>query len=190
MTSDRRITWSLATLFRNGSYNSTFTFDVIQPAFDLICRYFQLSMPRVGSGGQIRIIQSNTNKNNWAAWTTGSTIYISPTFNFGKSRRRCAKVAVHEFGHIGNGTSHSSNPEALMSADGGTSQSWVKDDLRWFGKYRLRGAMPPAGIFATTFGVQSVTESQDDDMPHGEANSFWSRFMDLVHPKYAMREQS
>jgi hypothetical protein len=95
MTSDRRITWSLATLFRNDSYNSTFTFEVIQPAFDLICQYFQLSMLRAG---------------------------------------------------------------------------------------------PPAEIFATTFGVQSVTESQDDDMPHGEANSFMSRFMDLVRPTYAMKE--
>jgi hypothetical protein len=187
--SDRTIPWLLATQYRDGSYNGTFDFSVVQPAFDLVARYFRVSMPRVSSGAQVRVIQSNKNKNNWAAWTSGNSIYISPTFNFANDRRRCAKVAVHEFGHIGNGTSHSKNPGALMAFDGGTSQGWMQDDLRWFGRYRLRGAMPPAGIFATTFGVSSVKESQEDDIPHGEANGFWSRFLDLVRPTYAMKEQ-
>jgi hypothetical protein len=187
--SDRRITWSLAMLYRNGAYNSTFTFDVIQPAFDLVSQYFQVAMPRVSANAQVRVIQSNINRNNWAAWTTGNTIYISPTFNFGRSRRRCAKVAVHEFGHIGNGTSHSNNLEALMSADGGTSQGWVQDDMRWFGRYRLRGAMPPRGIFATTFGAMAMGEELIDKLPLGVANGVWDRFRDMVRPTYQMREQ-
>ncbi len=185
--SDRTITWSLATLFRNGSYNSTFDFGVIQPAFDLVCQYFQLSMPRVRSGGSCRIIQANTNKNNWAAWTTGNTIYISPTFNFGRSRRRCAKVIVHEFGHF-TSHAHSNDPEALMSADGGTSQGWVQDDMRWFARHRLRGAMPPRGIFATTFGTMALSESQDEKMPLGVANGVWDRFLDLVRPTYEIKD--
>ena len=193
---DRRITWSLATLFRTGAYNSTYTFDVIQPAFDLTCRYFQLQMPRVSSGGNIRVIQSNVNKNNWAAWTTGNTIYISPTFNFGGNRRRCAKVAVHEFGHIGNGTSHSRDPEALMAADAGTSQGWVADDLRWFGRYKLRGALPPRGIFATTFEPPSMRLSSsvssslygESPMPLGHANGVWDRFLDFFRPTYQIRD--
>ena len=188
--SDRRITWSLATLFRNGAYNSTFTFDVIQPAFDLVCQYFHLQMPRVEKNGQVRVIQSNVNKNNWAAWTTGSTIYISPAFDFGRSRRRCAKVAVHEFGHIGNGTSHSNNPEALMSSDGGTSQGWVQDDLRWFGRYKLRGAMPPREIFAKTFGTMEMNESFSDKLPLGVANGVWDRFLDMVRPTYEIRNET
>ena len=178
-----RITWSLATLFRNGSYNPTYTFDVIEPAFNLFSRYFQVVMPRVSKNGQIRVIQSNTNKNNWAAWTTGNTIYISPTFNFGGNRRRCAKIAVHEFGHIGNGTRHSADPEALMAADGGTSQGWVNDDLRWFGKYNLRGAMPPRGIFATTFEPQ-FSMIDEEPLLLGTDNSIWSRFLSVVQPTY------
>jgi hypothetical protein len=197
---DRQITWSLATLFRTGAYNSTFAFDVIQPAFDLTCRYFQLSMPRVRSGGQIRVIQSNVNKNGWAAWTTGNTIYISPVFDFGMNRRRCSKVVVHEFGHIGNGTSHSRDPQALMAADGGTSQGWVQDDLRWFGRYRLRGAMPPQGIFATAFeptasfrlmlrspSFQEMNYTEEK-MPLGVANSIWDRFLNFVRPTYSTKE--
>jgi hypothetical protein len=185
--SDRTITWSLATLFRNGAYNSTFDFNVIQPAFDLVCRYFQLSMPRVRSGGSCRILQSNVNKNNWAAWTTGNTIYISPTFNFGRDRRRCAKVVVHEFGHF-TSHAHSNNTEALMSADGGTSQGWVQDDMRWFSRHRLRGAMPPRGIFATTFGTMSMNETLNDKLPLGVANGVWDRFLDLVRPTYEIKD--
>jgi hypothetical protein len=186
----RRITWSLATLFRNGTYNSTFTFDVIQPAFDLVSQYFQLQMPRVGKNGQVRVIQSNVNKNNWAAWTTGLTIYISPVFDFGMNRRRCSKVVVHEFGHIGNGTSHSRDPQALMAADGGTSQGWVQDDMRWFGKYKLRGSMPPRGIFANTFGAMAMGEELIDKLPLGVANGVWDRFLNMIRPTYAMKEQS
>lgn len=194
---DRKITWSLATLYRNGAYNGKYDFNVIQPAFDLTCRYFQLSMQRIRSGGNIRIIQSNVNKNNWAAWTTGSTIYISPTFDFGLNRRRCAKVIVHEFGHVGN-KDHSKDPEALMAPDGGTSQGWVQDDLRWFGRYKLRGAMPPRGIFATTFEPQvmrlsasfSIMPSFADDeaTPLGVANGVWDRFIDFIRPTYQVKE--
>jgi hypothetical protein len=179
---NRTITWSLATLFRSGAYNSTFDFNVIQPAFDLTCQYFQLSMPRVRTGGNFRIIQSNVNKNNWAAWTTGNTIYISPTFRFGLDRRRCAKVVVHEFGHFTSGA-HSNNPEALMSADGGTSQGWVQDDMRWFGRHKLRGSMPPRGIFATTFGG-AMAMGEEDKLPLGVANGIWHRFWDLARPTY------
>ena len=186
------ITWSLATLYRSGAYNSTYTYDVIQNAFDLTCRYFKLQMPRVSRGGNIRIIQSNVNRNNWAAWTTGNTIYISPTFDFGRSRRRCGKVVVHEFGHVGNGINHSRDPEALMAADGGTSQGWVQDDLRWFGRYRLRGAMPPRGIFATTFDAPSPALARfvtsEESLPLGAANGVWDRLLDMIRPTYQLSD--
>lgn len=181
--SDRRISWSLATLFRNGAYNSSYLFDVIQPAFDLTCRYFRLIMPRVNTNGNIRVIQSNVNKNNWAAWVTGNTMYISPTFDFRQNPRRCAQVSVHEFGHFGNGTSHSRDPEALMAPDGGTSFGWVQDDLRWFGRYGLRGAMPPRGIFATTFG-EVRSDEDNTPIPLGFANGIWDRFLDRMRPTY------
>jgi len=182
--SDRRISWLLATQYRSGAYNSTFAFDVIKPAFDLVCQYFQLQMPRVSRGANVQVIQSNTNKKNWAAWTTGSTIFISPTFNFGQDRRRCAKVIVHEFGHVGNGA-HSNNPEALMFHDSGTSNGWVQDDMRWFGKYKLRGAMPPRGIFATTFGAMQTGEYEQ--LPLGVANGIIDRVKAMFSARYRIR---
>lgn len=181
--SDKKIPWMLGTLYKNGWYNPTFTFEVVAPTFGLICQYFQLTMPRVTTGAAFRVLQSNVNKNNWAAWTTGNTMYVSNVFNFGMSRRRCSKVTGHEFGHYGNGTSHSKDPEALMAPDGGTSQGWVQDDLRWFGKYKLRGAMPPRGIFATTF-PDTRSDDLDQILTLGVANGIWDRFLDRFRPVY------
>lgn len=186
---DRTISWSLGTLYKNGAYNSTFDFNILEPAYNLVCEYFQLRMPRQRSGGNFRVLQSNVNKNNWAAWTTGSTIYISPTFNFGRDRRRCSKVAVHEFGHF-TASGHSNDPEALMSADGGTSQGWVQDDMRWFGRHKLRGAMPPRGVFATRFGAPAygLLGWQEERTPLGIANGVKDRFRDYFARVYEIKK--
>jgi hypothetical protein len=69
-----------------------------------------------------------------------------------------------------------------MAADGGTSQGWIQDDLRWFGKYKLRGAMPPRGIFASTFGT--MTMGKEDRFTIGVSNSVWDRFLNAVRPTY------
>lgn len=159
---DRIITWSLATQYRNGAYNSTFRFDMIQAAFDHMARYWQVSFPRVSRGARVSIVQANTSKNpTWAAWTSGNTIHISPTFNFARDPRICAKVILHEFCHAAGGGSHSSNPAALMAPNGGTSDGWVQDDLRWLRAYKLRGGLPPVGSLnefrnVTTKGLASA----------------------------------
>jgi hypothetical protein len=70
-----------------------------------------------------------------------------------------------------------------MAPDGGTSQGWVKDDLRWFGKYKLRGAIPPRGIFATTF-PDTRSDDLDQILTLGVANGIWDRFLDRFRPVY------
>jgi hypothetical protein len=80
-----------------------------------------------------------------------------------------------------------------MSDDGGTSQGWVQDDLRWFGRHKLRGAMPPRGIFATTFGTPTATiygtaVYVEGKTPLGVANGVWDRFKDLIRPTYPVVE--
>ena len=164
---DREITWSLATLYKNGAYNSTFRFDMIQPAFDHMARYWQLVFKRVTRGARLSIIQANTSKNpTWAAWTNGNTIYISPTFNFGRNARICAKVILHEFAHAAGGGSHSSNPDALMAPDGGRGNGWIEDDLRWLRAYKLRGGMPPRGSLNEFNQVAFVPDMQsEEDLP-------------------------
>lgn len=149
----KEITWSLATQYKNGIYQGTFRFDLIQAALDHMSEYFAINFKRITRGGKILVLQSSkANKNpNVAAWTIGSTIYISPTYNFRKSAILTAKVILHEIGHIGNGTHHSRDPEALMSNNSGTSGGWVQDDLKWFGKYKLRKSMPPRSSIYNTF---------------------------------------
>ena len=83
-----------------------------------------------------------------------------------------------------------------MAADGGTSQGWVQDDLRWFGRYKLRGAMPPRGIFATTFEPALMLRSpsfqemnySEEKTPLGVANGIWDRFLDFVRPTYQIKD--
>lgn len=159
---DRQITWGLSTQYRNGAYNSTFRFDVIQAAFDHMARYWQLSFPRVTRGGRVSIVQANTSKrSDVAAWASGNTIFISPTYNFGRNARISAKVILHEFAHLAGGGGHSGNPDALMAPDSGRSNGWVEDDLRWLRAYKLRGAMPPRGslnefnLVSSGLGIES-----------------------------------
>lgn len=151
---DREITWSLATQYKNGAYQGRFRFDVLQAALDHMSLYFRVRFRRVTRGGQILVLQSSSqlkNDPNYAAWTLGNTIYISPTYDFKKLATWTAKVFLHEVGHLGNGTSHSNDPEALMNANTGTSYGWVQDDMRWFSRYTLRGALPPRGSIFEAF---------------------------------------
>lgn len=155
MSSDREITWSLATQYKDGSYQGTFRFDIIESAFNHMAQYFKVRFRRTTRGGSVLVLQSSKPPKNLdiAAWVSGNTIYISPVYNFGRSASLTAKVILHEFGHIGNGSSHSKDSEALMSGNTGTSGGWVQDDLKWFNKYKLRGALPPRGSIRNTFSL-------------------------------------
>jgi hypothetical protein len=171
--SDRIITWSLATQYRNGAYNSTFRFDMIQAAFDHMARYWQVSFPRVTRGARVSIVQANTSRNpTWAAWTSGTTIYISPTFNFGRNARISVKTVLHEFGHAAGGGSHSRDPNALMAPDGGLANGWVADDLRWLRAYKLRGGMPPIGSL-NEFNTVASAGTDEVELAFG-CNHNWS----------------
>jgi len=151
---DRLITWSLATQYRNGAYQGTFRFDQIQAALDHMSVHFRVRFRRVTRGGQFLVLQSSSqyrNDRNFAAWTLGSTIYISPIYDFKKLATWTAKVFLHEFGHLWGGGAHSNDPTALMNLNTGTSYGWVADDMRWFQRYNLRGALPPRGSIFEAF---------------------------------------
>lgn len=153
--SDKEITWSLATQYKDGTYQGTFRFDIIESAFNHMAQYFKVRFRRTTRGGSFLVLQSNKAPKNpdIAAWVSGNTIYISPVYNFGKSASLSAKVILHEFGHIGNGSSHSKDSTALMFGNTGTSGGWVQDDLKWFGRYKLRTSMPPLGSIRDTFSL-------------------------------------
>lgn len=175
---DREITWSLATQYKNGAYNGTFRFDLIQAAFDHMAQYFQVRFRRTTRGGSVLVLQATKSLGpNFAAWVTGNTIYISPTYNFGRKPELCARVILHEFGHIG-GPSHSKDPDALMHLETGRSRGWIQDDMRWFGKYRLRNGLPPRGSIGAAFLPMKSGNSQVEEVTEPVAcqhlDSFWS----------------
>lgn len=198
---DREITWSLATQYKNGIYQGTFRFDVIQLALNHMAQYFQVKFRRTTRGGSILVLQSNKAPRdpNWAAWTIGNTIYISPVYNYKKSASLTAKVILHELGHIGNGTSHANNREALMHGETGTSGGWVQDDLRWFGKYKLRSSLPPVGSIRNTFSIMDapmttqgliVNQDVDINIKCGHENTFWDRiknYYDILTANYTQQ---
>lgn len=196
--SDREIKWALATQYRDGRYQETFRFDMIESALNHMSQYFQVRFKRVNKGWNFLVLQSNkAPKNlNTAAWVSGNTIYISPVYNFGKSAALTAKVILHEFGHIGNGTSHSKDAEALMAPNAGISHGWVKDDLKWFNKYKLRAGLPPKGSIKNAFsfldnpviGENTLLNSYlDISIKCEHRNTIWDRitnYYDILTANY------
>jgi hypothetical protein len=162
---DRVITWSLATRYRNGAYNSTIRLDAIQPIFDLFGRYWQCIFPRVTRNARINIIQSDRSLGrNVFANVGGNTINLDPQANYGRSVYTTAIVFLHEFGHLAGGGSHSRDSAGLMSVNGGTSGGWSPSDAPWFRAYQLRGAFPPLGIIRSTFASVAST-GRTEELP-------------------------
>ena len=149
------ITWDLATEYKNGTYNGSFTFGSIQYALSSLGRYHPLTFRRVTRGGQLHIIQSSRNGPG-AAWTNGATIKVSPSFRF-INEVHCGMVIVHEFLHVGNGTSHHAQDGGIMGPSGGylllaSDFPWMQkrgwksvlrptDEPEWFKKYLSRNAV-------------------------------------------------
>lgn len=148
-----QITWDLATEYRSGAYNGTFTFGSIQYALDGLGRYLNVSFRRVTRGGQFHVIQSSRNGPG-AAWTSGNVIKISPSFRFA-NEVHCGMVIVHEFLHFRNGGHHAQDG-GIMGPNGGylllpSDYPWMaprgwKSSLRptreptWFKDYLSRRA--------------------------------------------------
>jgi hypothetical protein len=155
---DRIITWSLASRYRNGAYNSTIRLDAIQSIFDLFGRYWQCTFHRASRNARINITQSDRPLGrNVFATASGNTVNLDPLANYGKSVYTTAIVILHEFAHLAGGSSHNSDPAGLMSVNGGTSGGWIPSDGRWLRAYPLRGAFPPPGIIRSTFASVAST---------------------------------
>ena len=149
------ITWDLATEYQSGAYNGSFAFGSIQYALSSLGRYHPLTFRRVTRGGQLHVIQSSRNGPG-AAWTNGATIKVSPTFRF-INEVHCGMVIVHEFLHVGNGTSHHAQDGGIMGPSGGylllaSDFPWMQkrgwksalrptDEPEWFKKYLSRNAV-------------------------------------------------
>jgi hypothetical protein len=177
--SDRIITWSLATRYPNGAYNTTIRLDKIQEIFNLFGQYWRCQFTRVNRNARINIIQSNRSLGkNVFATAGGNTINLDPIANYGRSVYITAIVLLHEFGHLAGGSSHSSDPTGLMSPNGGTSGGWQQSDARWFRAYQLRGAYPPPGVIRSTFVSMASAEPEPVvDLQFGCGGFRWHDFV-------------
>jgi hypothetical protein len=142
----RQITYSIATEYRDGFYNPTFNWGMVDRAYNYLGLYWDIKFVRVNSGARIKIIQANTNPNtNWLAWTRGFETRISPVRNFGKSDFITALITCHEFGHMcrTNG-SHASSPGLMDPSASMPTGNLAPVDYYWFDVYpRTPGAKRP-----------------------------------------------
>lgn len=142
----RQITWVLSS--ENGKYNPTFRFDILQSAFDVLARYWDIDFVRINNYGaaRVKIIQSATQYKSpsYAAWANKGnlTIKISPDFNFKKLATVCSRVILHEFMHLSGYNSHLSDPKALMCDNAGTAGNITQADYVYM-PYAWRGALRP-----------------------------------------------
>ena len=133
----RLITFDVATRYKNGYYNPTIDWGLIEESLNWLGRYKPVKFRRVSSGGRIHFVQANTQPNpNWMMWTSGWTCNVSPTRNFGRNRFQSAKYWLHEFFHmVRGGTSHEAGNVALMAACSGTCGNITEPDYKYIAKY-------------------------------------------------------
>lgn len=133
----RLITFDIATRYKNGYYNPTIDWGLIEESLNWLGRYKQVKFRRVSSGGRIHFVQANTQPNpSWMMWTNGWTCNVSPTRNFGRNRFQSAKYWLHEFFHmVRGGTSHEAGNVALMAACSGSCQNITEPDYKYIAAY-------------------------------------------------------
>lgn len=136
----RIITYSIATQYKDGYYNSSFPWNDIEYAMESLARYYNLDYRRVNSGAQWQIIQANTvGGKDWAAWTNGSRTYISPVFRY-YSPVQGRMIIVHERGHVG-GRGHHNIVNGLMHPYGG--YKLLPQDQSYFNGTPYKGSLRP-----------------------------------------------
>lgn len=144
----RQITWALATEFRNGQYNSSFVFDAIQPALDMLARYWNIHFVRVSNynSARVKILQSSKALAGGAfavASKSAMRIAISPSSNYGGLASRCARVIQHEFLHLAGSSNHLPGTLSLMTVNGGSAGNLTEPDYAYMRSYPWRGALRP-----------------------------------------------
>ena len=141
----RQITWSLHS--ETGNWNTSFNAGRITDFLNFLGLYWDINFVRVSNGGRIRYILARSPNPTWAAWTRGFDCRINAAYNFNVGAVRdlyCAQIAIHEFGHMAGGSSHSSVP-GLMSTNANVQNGNLSaTDYRWFDGYpRKPGSKRP-----------------------------------------------
>lgn len=139
------IKYRIATLYKNGSYNSTFEWGKIDRYLQAFERYWDVDFVRVTTGHNITFLQYNKALQGGptvAARAGGGVVNISPTFNFGNGPW-CGIVTLHETLHLYGGSAHNRDVNGLMGPSGGKG-SILQSDYPWAKSWRIKaGAKRP-----------------------------------------------
>lgn len=128
----RVIRYRIATMYKNGAYNSTFRWGDIDRYLQAFERYWNVDFVRVTTGHNIQFLQQNRALSGGptiAANAGGNTVNISPTFNFGNGPW-CGIVTLHETWHLYGGGSHNRDVNGLMGPTGGKGVI-LQSDYPW-----------------------------------------------------------
>lgn len=131
-------TWNLQ--IEPGATNPTWDRRAIPMALARISRYFAASFPQVARNPWMRVAMvSWTPNKDWAAWTTGRTIYIWKGYRY-RSLQELVAVLVHEFGHVFGGSSHGGDNDVMGPYVRDVYRNFTVNDYRWFRSLGIRPA--------------------------------------------------
>lgn len=139
------IKYRIATMYKNGAYNSTFEWGKIDRYLQAFEKYWDVDFVRVTNGYNITFLQANKALQGGptvAARAGGSVVNISPTFNFANGPW-CGLVTLHETWHLYGGTSHNRDVNGLMGPTGGKGMI-LQSDYPWARGWKFKaGAKRP-----------------------------------------------
>jgi hypothetical protein len=180
----RDIPYMIATEYKNGHYNTTFTWESIERVLRSIERFKAVKYRRVTRGARLTFLQTNKDLGRGiAAVATKSKglIRINPTFNFARNLAYCDRVCYHENFHLTGSSNHTSpgDPRPLMHMYGGTLDTLLPIDETYITVYPWVGSER----FSTTPNLLSSLSSINP------VNNFTHRDKVMCGNEYSWRDR-
>lgn len=171
------VTWDLATQYRNGAYNGSFTFNEIENALNGFGLYWNIRYQRVTRGGQFHVVQANYDLGkNVAARTGSTTMLVSPVFRFANAVQ-CKMVTCHENRHT-RIQAHHLQDGGLMGPNGG--YLLLQSDMPYFSAMTWKSAKRPwdnPGEFkAYLGGAKMMASGELESFPELHRSQYEGRF--------------
>jgi hypothetical protein len=157
----RQIPYMIGTEYKNGHYNTTFTWESVERILRLIERFKLVKYNRVTRNARLNIIQTNRDLGKGIAAVANKSqglIRINPTFNFGRNLGYCDRVMLHENFHVTGMSNHTNpnDPRPLMHMYGGTLPTLLPIDETYITAYPWVGAerfSTTPNLFAQILGM-------------------------------------
>ena len=191
----KQITYS----WHPGAFRSNFNAKRIGDYLNFLGRYWdiQFSIAPAGQSGRIRFILANINSG-WAAVTNGFDCRISATKNWADAGdvyldMICAKVTMHEFGHmVRQGNIHSRTPGLMDTNASMPTGNLVQSDYPWFDAYPKKGKRPheEPNAMRRAFIPNFVGAMPNSEIELGSALHFGCGHEPVKRPWYDIRPKS